>query len=258
MPRHWNLDTGRPRTTLACTGWALGQERSRRRRPGPRKADTGLQARWLERKMRRPSGRIAGPLEVNHANRACRRDEKRALCARLHGRLSGRDIRRRAHLFGANQFLRWCLLRYYRLCRGLLRDGFPPHAFLEFSQTYCLSGISPRVPLATRSVNISYASRLLRRTNLHIHNANEKTLSCSASCSDNACFRWPDMSSVQPERTASRPRECEVGDKDQDVVLLGFRSPSLRRHARAAVVSRTLDSHSYNRRERRSPYQQVL
>jgi len=68
--------------------------------------------------MRRPSGRIAGAFAVNQANRAWRRhEEKRALCARLHGRLisrgfrRGRDTRGRVCLSGANQLLRRCLLR---------------------------------------------------------------------------------------------------------------------------------------------------
>jgi hypothetical protein len=26
MPRHWSLDTGRPPTTLVCTGWGVGTE----------------------------------------------------------------------------------------------------------------------------------------------------------------------------------------------------------------------------------------
>lgn len=115
---------------LGLLGGALGHECSRRCRPRQHKGGTGLQARWFQRKVRRPSGRIAGPLEVNRANRACRCNEKRALNARFHSRLSGcsfgrgRDIRRRAHLFGANQFLRRCLLRCRRLCRALLRDSF--------------------------------------------------------------------------------------------------------------------------------------
>ncbi len=80
--------------------------------------------------MRRPSRRIAGPVTVNHANRECRRTERPAPCARLRGWLSGlgfwrgSDTRLRSRLFGANQFLHRCLLRYRRLCRGLLRDGF--------------------------------------------------------------------------------------------------------------------------------------
>lgn len=77
-----------------------------------------------------PAGRVADPLEVNRARRACRRDEKRALSARFCDRLSsrsfrrGRDIRLRARHFGVSQFFRRCLLRYRRLYRVFLRDGF--------------------------------------------------------------------------------------------------------------------------------------
>src|SRR5258708_828241 len=101
-------------------------------------------------------------------------------------------------------------------------------------------------------------ARLYSCAPLLLPNANEETLSCSASRSGNVCFCWSGMSAIQSQRATSRPHEREVGGKDQGIVLLGFRGPALRRHARAAMVSGTLDARPSERRERRSPYQQVL